>query len=166
MTHPAWNDTHYAAGFEHLRNTMIDGLSTMPPAQHSGSYLIGAYCAMVQVIWDTRDPRATSTQVAGTLASVMSEVLSQASGGASWSEDPVTNLVDAMTASAMACAPRDSQGEPEFDGDQLLDACAMMAGRLLTSLADPDARNLRVGEFLVAVENQVKAQLARRSALS
>lgn len=166
MTHPAWNDANYAAGFEHLRTTMIGGLSTMQPAQHGGSYLIGGYCAMVQVIWETRDPRTTATQVAGTLASVMSEVLNQASGGACWSEDPVTSLVDAMTASAMACAPRDSQGEPDFDGDQLLDACALMAGRLLTSLSDPDARALRLGEFQVAVENQVELQLARRSALS
>lgn len=153
---PAFNLSEYQAGFEHLRQAMLLGLDQLPAEQHAGSWTIGAYCALVRLVWEQRDPGSDRVKVAAVLGTVLSDVLREAEGAPQGQENPLLVLLEAFHAAAVCCSPRDSQGQPLADGDTILQALGAYAAELLLSVRDPQQRILRTAEFATFVEASVE----------
>ncbi len=148
---PAFNVREYQAGFEHMRQAMLDGLQQLPADQHAGSWAIGAYCALVRVVWEQRDPGSNRVKVAAVLGTVLSDVLREAEGTPQEQENPILALLEAFHAAAVCCSPRDSQGQPLADGETILQGLGTYAAELLFT-APPEQRELRTAEFATFVE--------------
>jgi len=162
----AFDVREYHAGFEHLRQAMLQGLQELPADHNAGSFMIGAYCALVRVVWDRRDPGASRTKVAAVLGSVLSDVLREADGETPAAASPVAALLDAMQATTEACAPRDDLGRLLVDGETVLAALAGYVAELLSTVDDAAMRQVRLGEFGTLVENLVDSRTARPSPLA
>lgn len=126
---PLFEETQYQAGFEHFRQSLLQGLEKLPPGQHAGSFTIGAYCALVRLVWEQRDPGASRGKVGGVLATVAADVLREADGRATDNALPL--LLEALHAAAVTCSPRDPAGVVQLDGPIVLRALGQYAFEIL-----------------------------------
>ncbi|WP_029418077.1 hypothetical protein [Brevundimonas bacteroides] len=139
MTAPAFNLDDYAAGQGALRSAMVAGLSTLPPDHHAGSFTIGAFCALVRLIWDRRDPGSSRDRIASYLTTVAGDVLRDAEGRVE-PPSPLQSMIEGLESAAICCAPRDDQGRVIKDRDLTLTALAAVAADLLAEEQDPAVR--------------------------
>ena len=161
---PAFNVPEYQAGFEYMRQALLQGLGQLPEDQGAQSWLIGAFCGVVRLVWEKRATGSGRVQVAAVLATVLADVLREAEG---YPEDAAGEgglvvLLEAFNAASVACAPRDSQGQALVDGEAVLQALATYAAQLLFTVEDRQMRNVRLAEFGTFVEN-VLDRLAERA---
>ncbi|MDP2214738.1 hypothetical protein [Phenylobacterium sp.] len=138
-----FHESEYAGGFEHLRQSLLQGLAQLPPGQHAGSWTIGAYCALVRIVWEQRDPGAGRGKVGAILATVAADVLRDADGRTT--DNPLPLLLEALHAAAVTCSPRDGAGAPQLDGPTVLRALGHYAFEILQGAPEAEYAEWRRG---------------------
>lgn len=156
MTRPAFNLDDYAAGHGALRSAMLDNLATLPPDHHAGSFTIGAFCALVRLVWDRRDPGAGRDKIAAYLGTIVSDILREAEGRVE-PPSPLQSMIEGLESAAICCAPRDDQGRVIKDRDLTLTALAAVASDLLAEEPDPSARDQAVARYAALIGGVVRA---------
>lgn len=153
---PQFNDGEYTAGFEHMRRAMVDGLGKVAGDRHAGSFVIGAFCAVVRLAWEGRDPGMTRIQIAAVLATVAADVLRDAEDPGALPLDPALAMLESFHQVAIACSPRDDQGRALVDGGAVLDALANHAAQTLISIPDAAERAVQAEQFRSLVAHLVR----------
>jgi hypothetical protein len=163
---PDFNNDEYQAGFDHMRQAMLDGIRAHVPSGQAQSFTIGAFCALVMVIWQNRKPGLDRAGVGAMLATVLSDVLRGADDQPEVIVEPIGALLEAFHATVVACSPPDRHGRPMADGDVVLSALSGYAAELLASVPNPQQRQLRMAEFALSIEDLVQARLGQPSAFT
>lgn len=153
---PAFNLADYEAGHEAMRAAIVQGLSRLPPDHHAGSFTIGAFCALVRLIWDRRDPGASLERVTAYLATIASDVVREAAGRPT-PQTPLQAMIEGLEAAAMCCAPRTAEGRVIKDRELTLTALAAVAADILAEEPEDAQRSDGVTRYFALVSDIVRA---------
>ncbi|WP_309628765.1 hypothetical protein [Brevundimonas sp.] len=159
MTRPAFNLNDYAAGHGALRSAMLANLATLPPDHHAGSFTIGAFCALVRLVWDRRDPGAGRDKIAAYLGTIVSDILREAEGRVE-PPSPLQSMIEGLESAAICCAPRDDQGRVIRDRDLTLTALAAVASDLLAEEPDHAIRAAAIARHAALIADIARATAA------
>jgi len=139
-------------GYDHLRTSMVEGLANLPAGAGRRSFMAGAFCALVTIIWNTREPDVSAIQVQTVLARTLTDVVRQCeaeeAGEYQTQDNPVEALLQAFRAAAICISPLYDQGAVKGGKDAVLKALTKYAEQLG---GGPEIFfNLRVDDWLEA----------------
>ncbi len=150
-------DVH-VAGWEDTRATLLAGLKRIPDGSAKnipGNYLMGAFQAIVRIVFENRATGIGQSDVVIGLATLMGDEIAGAAAEVG-DTAPIAGgggqgLVNAFTAALRAWAPRDENQRSVIDTRAVLDAVAYFAALQISSLPNQETRGRATAMFAEAV---------------